>query len=215
MPLDGLGVDQVGGQRAGIGPEQRVRQRAVAPEHPGEVQPDQQLDEGVEQLVGRVLPAWGGEQPAVGHRVLEVAGDQDGLLVVRRGRRRCRAPRPSAAPPPELAEQGVLLAGQPLVDLLQREDVPVVGDEPDDVPGDAALRAPPSAGAGSHCSSGWCQGSASRPVASAAGGRKRNRMARSHRGRTSRSRCHRRGSLSRPPSPRPAPRASWPAGPPG
>ena len=40
----------------------------------------------------------------------------------------------------ELAEQGVLLAGQPLVDLLQREDVPVVGDEPDDVPRDAALR---------------------------------------------------------------------------
>ena len=39
-----------------------------------------------------------------------------------------------------------------------------------------------SSSAGSHCSSGWSQGSASRPVASAAGGRKRNRMARSRDG---------------------------------
>ena len=46
----------------------------------------------------------------------------------------------------QLAQQPVLAAGQPLVELLERVDLAALGDEPDDVPGDAALRGSRPAG---------------------------------------------------------------------
>ena len=49
VQLAGLGVDEVGGERAGVAAEQRVRQRAVAPVEAGQVQPDEQPGQRVEQ----------------------------------------------------------------------------------------------------------------------------------------------------------------------
>ena len=140
MPLHGLGVDHVGRDRPGVGAEQRVRQGAVAPEDAGQVQPDQQLDERVDQLLGGVVGAGAGEQVPVGHRVLEVPGDQDRRQVVRAvdadaQHRDGRQPLGL-----EVGEQGVLVPGQALVDLLERVDGAVRGREADDVPRDAALR---------------------------------------------------------------------------
>ena len=49
MQLAGLGVDEVGGERARVAPEERVRERAVAPEEAAQVEPDEQLGARVEQ----------------------------------------------------------------------------------------------------------------------------------------------------------------------
>ena len=86
VQLAGLGVDEVRGQRAGVAAEERVRQRAVAPEEPAQVQPREQLDECVQQMRAEVGDAAGREERAVGQRELEVARDQDRVEVVRRGR---------------------------------------------------------------------------------------------------------------------------------
>jgi hypothetical protein len=137
--LAGLGVDQVRLQGAGVGPEQGVGQRAVAPEEPGQVQPGQQLDQRVDEPVGGRAAARVGEQRAVGGGVVQVAGDQDGVGVRAavdddpdhlHGRHVQLGQRP---------QQPVLAAGQPLADRLQRVQLAAVGHEPHDVPGDAAL----------------------------------------------------------------------------
>ena len=54
MQLAGLGVDEVRGERAGIAAEERVRERAVAPEEPAEVQADEELGDRVEQPPAQV-----------------------------------------------------------------------------------------------------------------------------------------------------------------
>ena len=69
VQLAGLGVDQPGGERPRVAPEQGVRQRAVAPEEPGQVDPGQELGEGVEQRVPQVGQRRLGEQRAVRQRV--------------------------------------------------------------------------------------------------------------------------------------------------
>ena len=135
-----LGVDEVGGKRARVPPEERVRERAVAPEEPGEVQAGEQVRERVEQLVAQVGHAGAGaaEEHPVGERELEVARDQHAVQAVR-----------AAAYPAdhldhghrflaEPAEQPVLAPGEALRELLQRVDAPVVLDEAHDVPADAA-----------------------------------------------------------------------------
>ena len=43
VQLAGLGVDEVGRERAGVAAEERVRERAVAPEEAAEVEADEQL----------------------------------------------------------------------------------------------------------------------------------------------------------------------------
>ena len=139
LDLAGLGVDHVRGQRAGVEPEQRVRQRAVAPVEADEVQPYEQLDQRVEQPVRRLVTARVGEQRAVGDGVLEELGDQDRVEVVgpvdddadHADRRHLVLG--------EDAQQPVLATGQLGVDLLQREDPSGLLDEPHDVPRDAAL----------------------------------------------------------------------------
>ena len=83
VQLAGLGVDEVGRERARVAAEQRVRERAVAPEEAGEVEPDEQLGERVEQPVAQVgEPPRLREERAVRQRVVEVAGDQHRLEVV-------------------------------------------------------------------------------------------------------------------------------------
>ncbi len=77
VTLGGLDVDDVGLQRPGVTPEQRVRERAVTPEEAGEVDPHQQDDERVEQAVAEVRDrqAASHQQRPVGERVVEVPGD--------------------------------------------------------------------------------------------------------------------------------------------
>ena len=79
MQLAGLGVDEVGGERAGIAPEERVRERAVAPEEAAEVEPDEQLRARVEQAAAQVGHAAAREERPERQRVVEVARDQDRL----------------------------------------------------------------------------------------------------------------------------------------
>jgi hypothetical protein len=140
----GLGVHQVGADPSGVGPEERVGQRAVAPEQPGQVQPHQQLDHGVEQLVGRAQGVAVREHVAVGHRVVEVPGDQHRVLrdPVHRWPLDTHPEHRDRRHPLrlQLPEQPVLPAGQPFVDLLAGEDHPVGLDEPHDVARQAALR---------------------------------------------------------------------------
>ena len=77
--LGGLGVDEPGLQHLAVAGEQRVRQRAVAPEHAVPVQFHQQAGHRVQQPgpVFRLVGRQPHEQAAVLPRPLEVAGDQD------------------------------------------------------------------------------------------------------------------------------------------
>ena len=79
--LAGLRVDQVGLQLARVVPEQRVGQRAVAPEEPGQVQPDQQFHQRVQQPVGGLHAPRVGEHRPVSRGVAEEPGDQDRVGV--------------------------------------------------------------------------------------------------------------------------------------
>ena len=81
VQLARLGVDEVGGERARVAAEERVRERAVAPEEAAEVEPDEQLGAGVEQAPAQVGDAAAGEERAERERVVEVAGDQDRVEV--------------------------------------------------------------------------------------------------------------------------------------
>ena len=56
MVLRGLGVDQVGHQRAGVPAEEQVGERAVAPEETLDVDPDEQDDGGVDQAAAQAVP---------------------------------------------------------------------------------------------------------------------------------------------------------------
>ena len=139
MLLAGLRVDQVGPERARVVAEQRVRQRAVTPEEPGQVQPHQQLHQRVEQPVGRLPDARAGEQRPVRGRVLEEPGHQDRVQVrpavdddaddLDRGHVELR----------QRAQQPVLAPGQPLAEGLERVELAALGDEADHVPRQPAL----------------------------------------------------------------------------
>ena len=81
VPLRRLDVDDERRQRTGVAAEQRVRQRAVAPEEPGQVKAYEQPDEGVEEAlaeIGDAQPATR-QQRAVRQRVVEVAGDEQAV----------------------------------------------------------------------------------------------------------------------------------------
>ena len=85
VQLARLGVDQPRRERSGVAAEQRVGQRAVAPEEPGEVQAHQQLGERVEQRLPQARQRHPAEQGPVRQRVLEVLGDHrvvEALAVV-------------------------------------------------------------------------------------------------------------------------------------
>ena len=86
MQLARLGVDEVRGERARVAPEERVRERAVAPEEAAEVQPDEQLGARVEEPPAQVGDAAAREEGAERERVVEVARDQRALEARRRAR---------------------------------------------------------------------------------------------------------------------------------
>jgi hypothetical protein len=62
VQLTGLGVDEVRRELTGAAPEQHVRQRHVAPEEPGQVQPDQEHHQGIDQPGQAVRAQAVGEQ---------------------------------------------------------------------------------------------------------------------------------------------------------
>jgi hypothetical protein len=77
LQLARLRVDEIRGQLPCIAAEEGIRERAVAPEEAGQVQPDEQLSEGVEEaleLVGEWPPR---EREPVREREVQVARDQD------------------------------------------------------------------------------------------------------------------------------------------
>ena len=76
LQFAGLGVDEIGGERASVAPEQRVGQRAVSPEEPNQVQPHQQDHEGVDQPVDCVAAHHPGEEGPVRQRVMQMPSDQ-------------------------------------------------------------------------------------------------------------------------------------------
>ena len=81
MQLARLGVDEVGGERARVAAEERVRERAVAPEEAAEVEADEQLRARVEQPPAQVGHAAAGEEGPERQRVVEVPRDQDRVEV--------------------------------------------------------------------------------------------------------------------------------------
>ena len=85
MHLTGLGVHQVGGELAGVAPEQDVRQGHVPPVETGQVQPGEQRHHGVQQPVDRVQFHARVEQRPVGQGERQVPGQQDrvqGVVIV-------------------------------------------------------------------------------------------------------------------------------------
>ncbi len=137
-----LGVHEEGGERLRVAPEQRVRQRHVAPVEAHEVQAHEEDGERVDEARGRVRPQRLAEQRAVGERELEVLGDEHGLepLAVRVLAPGDDAHRDDARhlEPAELPQQLVLAVRDRLADLLDRDHPPGEADEPHDVPRDAA-----------------------------------------------------------------------------
>jgi hypothetical protein len=102
------------------------------------VQPDQQLDQRVQQPVRELAAARVREQVPVRRRVVEEPGDQRRLRAGPVGHHAEHLDGRDA----ELlqaAQQAVLAPGQPLVDLLDGEDLAALDDEADHVPGQAAL----------------------------------------------------------------------------
>ena len=129
-------------ERAGVAAEQGVRQRAVAPEEPVEVELDEQLGQGVEHRHPQLVHGLAGEQHPVGQREREVTGDEHGverLAVVTTAaaghadgldhRRRTLL---------QVAQEPELPVGDAVLLLLERVHGVAVGDEAHDVTGDPA-----------------------------------------------------------------------------
>ena len=142
VELPGLRVDEVGGEGVGVAPEQRIGQGHVAPEEPGEVEADEEHGERVDEPPGDRDGEVLAEQRPVRQGVAQVRGEQ-------------RAGQPFAvggAAAGDVAERGdgrhvelaehveqvVLVLGDRVLGLLDRDDDPGELDEAHDVPGDAA-----------------------------------------------------------------------------
>ena len=126
VQLAGLGVDEVGGEGAGVAAEQGVGQRDVAPQEADQVQPGQQDDHRVDEPVDGVLADAAAEQRAVGQRELQVLGDEDGVERVAGGVQPCGDDADGldrrGVQPGEVAQQPVLVLGEVLQHLLDRVD---------------------------------------------------------------------------------------------
>ena len=142
MQLAGLGVDEIGGERARVAAEERVRERAVAPEEAAEVEADEELRARVEQPPAQVGDAAAGEERPERERVVEVPGDQDRVEVAAAVGDDADGVHHRHLVGRERAEQPVLALGQLDGQLLQRVELrpepALVLDEADDVPVDPA-----------------------------------------------------------------------------
>ena len=118
VELAGFGVDHVCTQGSGIAAEQRVGKGAVTPEKAGDVEPDQQVHQAVEEAVAqRLISTRRPQNPAIGQREVEMPGDQDGVEpVVQR--------RPQECPFAASAAAGPAIGDQP-GDLDHRNEQPV------------------------------------------------------------------------------------------
>ena len=143
--LAGLRVDQVRLKRARVVPEQRVGQRAVPPEEPGQVQPDEQFDQRVQQAVDGLDAPRVGEDRTVRRRVGEELGHQDRVAVLLRGQRLVQVDRDPDRLDGRDVQVGqrpqyvVLAPREPFTQFLERVQGAVVVHEPHHVPRDAPL----------------------------------------------------------------------------
>ena len=84
MDLARLGVDEIGLDRVAVAPEQRVRERAVAPVDAAAVEVDEEQRHRVQQPVavgGRDLPEAHQQAPVL-HRVAQVLGHEDRVAAL-------------------------------------------------------------------------------------------------------------------------------------
>ena len=148
MELAGLGIDEVSSERARIATKERVGKGAVAPIKAAQVQANEQPDQGVHEAVSEVRHSPARKQVAVRERELEVASDQDSVELLGGGGRRLppssRAIGDDADPLhgrhpclTELTKEPVLSLGQPLGQLLQGVQDPLVVHESNHVACDA------------------------------------------------------------------------------
>ena len=103
------------------------------------MQPDQQLDQRVEQDVGGLHAARAGEDGPVAGGVAEEPGDQDRIGVRPAVDRDADHLDRRDAVLGQGPEQAVLAAGEPFADRLEGVNHAAVGDEPHHVPRYAAL----------------------------------------------------------------------------
>jgi hypothetical protein len=135
VPLAGLDVDDVRRQLAGVAPEQRVRQRAVAPVEAGQMETYQEPDQGVEQAFAQVGDgqAAPGQERTVGERVVEVPRDEHAVVAVGfPGEHRDHLGGGQAVLG-QLAQQAVLAKGELVGELLDHVRGGAELDEADDV----------------------------------------------------------------------------------
>ena len=147
MDVAGLGVHQPRLQQLPVAGEQRVRQRAVAPEHAVAVQVHQQAGHGVEQpgaVPGSVRQPH--EQAPVLPRPLEVVRDEDRVPLAVRHLSTCTRAAVATVQDQaggsdrrqthrlQVAQHRVLLVRDAVRQLLERPQPPVGLDEPDEVP---------------------------------------------------------------------------------
>jgi len=137
--LGGLGVDEVCGELTSVAPEERVRQRAVAPEEPGQVEAHEQARERVEQQVERRGQDGPREHEPVWQRVVEVARHQHRLRAGAAVADDADRLDGRQAELGERAQQLVLALREPRRQFLERVEGAVVVDEANDVAADPAL----------------------------------------------------------------------------
>jgi hypothetical protein len=142
VQLAGLRVDEVGRELAGVAPEQGVRQRAVTPIEPGQMEADEQLGQRVQQARAQVGKGASGKQRPVRQRERQVSRDQQAaellalvVLTVGDGAERLHGGHVAQR---EGAQQLVFAQDVPVGGFLDREDLSVRADEAHHVPGDAA-----------------------------------------------------------------------------
>jgi hypothetical protein len=137
VQLARLRVDKMGGKRAGVATEERVRERAIAPEEAGEMESHEQLSERTadDGFWGRQHPP--AEDEAIRERELEHTRDDHRIEVA------SLDDEPDGVDSrhttlAQIDEEPVLAFGDALRQLLQRVVRPVQVDEPNDVAADAA-----------------------------------------------------------------------------
>ncbi len=138
VQLAGLRVDEIRRESAGVAPEERIRERAVAPEEAAEMQAREQLGKRVQQVRTQVGNAAAREENAIRQRVVEMTRDQRCVEVAA-----ARGDDPDRLDdrqtlPLEPAQQRPLAPGRALGELLDGIQRTVVFEEADDVAADPA-----------------------------------------------------------------------------
>ena len=137
----GFSVHEVGAQLPGVAPEQRVRERTVAPVETRQMEPHQQPGDGVQQALAVAREAGRVEQRPIRKRAVEEARGEDAQLLSRH-RARARSPHRGHRRQVallELQQQVVLALRHARRQLLERVDRGRVAHEQDLVARETAL----------------------------------------------------------------------------